>query len=258
MTYHHLDLFSGIGGWVQALRQANIKIDKQYFSEVEPYAIEIYKQHYPDAIECGDITKLDASQLKTIEGEWIITGSFPCQDISTAGEGAGINGPRSRLWFEMLRIIGELKPKYVFAENSPALRKLGLSTILQGFAECGYNVRWQNLTASQFGAIHQRRRMWLAATRNTDLLSDNSIGELSANSGNMGNQPQYNRPPDVLLSWVEWQRLKTERSILGQPLIARKNDGLPVRLHWIPRIKALGNAIVPTVAAAVINETIRK
>jgi DNA (cytosine-5)-methyltransferase 1 len=96
----------------------------------------------------------------------VIAGGFPCQDISPAGKGAGLAGDRSGLWFEMLRVIGEVGPRFVFIENSPNLRTRGLATVLQGLAGLGYNARWCVLGAGDVGAPHRRKRMWILAHSN--------------------------------------------------------------------------------------------
>jgi DNA (cytosine-5)-methyltransferase 1 len=93
----------------------------------------------------------------------IITGGFPCQDISAAGQGAGIAGSRSGLVFEMLRIADEVRPSFVFAENSPQLRTKGLATIVERFISMGYVGRVGVLGAGDIGANHERKRMWIIA-----------------------------------------------------------------------------------------------
>jgi len=93
----------------------------------------------------------------------IISGGFPCQDISSAGKGEGITGSRSGLWGEMARIIGEVRPKYVFVENSPLLVSRGLGLVLGDLAEMGYNARWGVLGANDAGAPHIRKRIWILA-----------------------------------------------------------------------------------------------
>ena len=93
----------------------------------------------------------------------VISGGFPCQDISSAGKGAGIDGERSGLWREMARIISEVRPRYVFIENSPMLRTRGLSTVLKDLAEAGYDARWGVFGACDVGAPHKRERMWILA-----------------------------------------------------------------------------------------------
>jgi DNA (cytosine-5)-methyltransferase 1 len=94
----------------------------------------------------------------------VISGGFPCQDISAAGKGAGIEGSRSGLWKEMARIIGEVRPRYVFVENSPLLISRGLTTVLSDLAQMGYDSQWGIISASDCGAPHKRDRVWVVAT----------------------------------------------------------------------------------------------
>ena len=97
----------------------------------------------------------------------VVSGGFPCQDISAAGKGAGIEGSRSGLWKEMARIIGEVRPRYAFVENSPLLIRRGLTTVLSDLAEMGYDAAWGIVSAADCGAWHQRKRLWCIAW-NTD------------------------------------------------------------------------------------------
>ena len=93
----------------------------------------------------------------------VISGGFPCQDISAAGKGAGITGERSGMWGQMARIIGEVQPQYAFVENSPMLTVRGLGTVLGDLAEMGFDARWGVLGAADVGAPHQRDRIWIVA-----------------------------------------------------------------------------------------------
>lgn len=93
----------------------------------------------------------------------VISGGFPCQDISAAGRGAGLAGARSGLWREFARIIGEVRPAHVFIENSPLLRTRGLVTVLQDLADLGFYARWGVLGADDAGACQTRKRMWIVA-----------------------------------------------------------------------------------------------
>ncbi len=99
----------------------------------------------------------------------VVSGGFPCQDISVAGKGAGIDGARSGMWGHMARIVGEVRPRYVFVENSPALLTRGLGRVLGDLAALGYDCRWTVLGAGDIGAPHQRDRFWLVARRSQDV-----------------------------------------------------------------------------------------
>ncbi|HUT44461.1 MAG TPA: DNA cytosine methyltransferase, partial [Desulfobacterales bacterium] len=108
-----------------------------------------------------DITTFDGRPWKGRVD--IISGGFPCQDISVAGKGAGITGEKSGLWGEMRRVVCEVEPGFVFVENSPALTLRGLGTVLSDLAEMGYNARWCVLGADDAGAPHRRKRIWILA-----------------------------------------------------------------------------------------------
>ena len=93
----------------------------------------------------------------------VVSGGFPCQDISAAGKGAGITGARSGMWSHMARIIGEVRPRFVFVENSPVLTSRGLGTVLGDLAALGYDAQWGVLGAVNAGAPHKRERIWIVA-----------------------------------------------------------------------------------------------
>ena len=93
----------------------------------------------------------------------VVSGGFPCTDISAAGKGAGIDGEQSGLWREMARIVREVRPRYVFVENSPMLLVRGLGQVLGDLASIGYDCRWTCLSAADRGAPHKRDRIWILA-----------------------------------------------------------------------------------------------
>jgi len=157
----YLDLFSGIGGFALGVYWAGLRFDEHYFSEVDKYAIQVYKQRFPHSIALGDIREIKGKMFQ--EKEWIITGGFPCQDISVAGKGAGLAGERSGLWFEYARIISELRPRYAIMENVGALTFRGIDAVLGSLSEIGYDAEWQDIRASDVGAPHKRERIWIVA-----------------------------------------------------------------------------------------------
>ena len=93
----------------------------------------------------------------------VVSGGFPCQDISAAGRGAGIDGERSSMWKHMARIIGEVRPRYAFVENSPMLTTRGLGTVLADLSSMGFDAKWGVVSAADVGANHQRERIWIRA-----------------------------------------------------------------------------------------------
>ena len=102
----------------------------------------------------------------------VISGGFPCTDISAAGKGAGIDGEASGMWREMARIIHEVRPRYVFVENSPMLTSRGLGRVLGDLASMGFHAKWGVLGAADVGAPHQRDRIWIVAEQmaHTDII----------------------------------------------------------------------------------------
>lgn len=108
-------------------------------------------------------TKYFFEYLREISPDLVVSGGFPCQDISAAGTREGITGKRSGLWGEMARVIGEIRPRYAFVENSPMLVRRGLTTVLGDFASMGYDAKWCVLGADDVGAPHERKRIWILA-----------------------------------------------------------------------------------------------
>ena len=94
----------------------------------------------------------------------MVSGGFPCQDISAAGAGAGIEGEKSGLWSEMARIIREIRPRYAFIENSPMLTSRGLDRVLCDLAKMGFDAEWGVIGAHHAGAPHKRDRIWIVAS----------------------------------------------------------------------------------------------
>lgn len=146
----YIDLFSGIGGFALGLRQAGIEFEEHWFSEIDKNAINIYKKHFPNAKELGDVRAIrDFSGIKAD----IITFGFPCQDLSVAGKRRGLAGDRSGLFFEAMRIIRELKPQYFIFENVKGLltNNGGADYVrcLREIADIGlYECEWQLVNTS--------------------------------------------------------------------------------------------------------------
>jgi DNA (cytosine-5)-methyltransferase 1 len=123
-------------------------------------AARVLARHWPGVPCYPDVRELRAADVEPVD---VLCGGFPCQDISLAGKGAGIDGARSGLWAEYARLIGELRPRYVIVENVPALLGRGLGRVLGDLAALGYDAEWDCLPASAFGAPHRRDRVWLVA-----------------------------------------------------------------------------------------------
>jgi DNA (cytosine-5)-methyltransferase 1 len=156
-------LFSGIGGFDLGFERAGMTTE--FFVEQTPFCQEVLRKHWPDVPIFGDIQTVDASMLPPVD---LLCGGFPCQDISAAGQGAGLDGKRSGLWAEFHRLIGELRPRYVVVENVPLLRSRGLGRILREMAALGYDAEWDCIPASAVGAPHRRDRIWIVGYPNGD------------------------------------------------------------------------------------------
>ena len=161
----------------------------------------------------------------------VVTGGFPCQDISSAGSKEGISGKSSGLWRQMARIVCEVRPRFVFVENSAMLTARGLGTVLADLAAMGFNARWGMLGASAVGAPHRRNRLWIMAYTNGNGFDQ----RIARNDGSEKN------------AWSEHRLEHHRRSgLYATPGVCRMADGVAYRLD---RLKAIGNGQVPQCAA---------
>jgi DNA (cytosine-5)-methyltransferase 1 len=235
-----LDLFSGIGGFSLGLERTG-GFETVAFCEIEEFPRRVLAKHWPEVKQYGDVRELTADVLRA-DGIAVdvITGGFPCQDLSIAGRKAGIeDGTRSGLWSEITRLCCELRPQFVIVENvanllsGPSERPgAWFGRVLGDLAEIGYDAEWRCLPASYIGAWHRRDRVWLVAYPN----------EVS------GQQGEPERP--LLGIWDLLQQFEggferwPGRSNLPQSRICGKNDGVPDVSH---RLAALGNSVVPAI-----------
>ena len=162
---NELALFAGAGGGILAGKLLGWRTVAAV--EWEPYAASVLVARQNDGLLppfpiWDDVQTFDGRPFRgRID---VVSGGFPCQDISVAGKGAGIDGERSGMWKHMARIVGEVRPRFVFVENSPALVTRGLGTVLSDLAALGYDCKWTVLGAADVGAPHKRDRFWLLAT----------------------------------------------------------------------------------------------
>lgn len=158
----HGSLFSGAGGF--ELGGHKVGIETLWNCEIEPDCRNLLKGYFPHTKQFDNIMTMNNPAYVDI-----ISGGFPCQDISIANnrkndtQTKGIKGERSGLWREMFRIISQVKPKYVIIENSPLLTKRGLEYVIQDLSKIGYCLEWQTLSARMFGFPHIRRRFYAIA-----------------------------------------------------------------------------------------------
>ena len=188
----------------------------------------------------------------------VVSGGFPCQDISAAGKGVGIDGERSGMWREMARIISEVRPKYAFIENSPMLATRGLGTVLEDLAKLGFDAEWGVLGAADVGAKHQRDRIWIVARQrelfshpyNRDIRGKQQSQSPSQTPRESGNVANANNSVRGWERWGVWSNKNSQskwdlHSIFNQPEPIRMADGVAAR---VDRLKAVGNGQVPQVA----------
>jgi len=153
-----VSLFAGIGGLDLGLERAGWECVAQV--EIEPFARRVLAKHWPAVPRFTDVREIGGSDLPACDA---IVGGFPCQDISVAGRGDGLSGERSGLWFEFLRLVQEVRPRWVLAENVPALRTRGIDTVLGGLEQEGYACWPVVVGARHVGAPHRRDRVFIVA-----------------------------------------------------------------------------------------------
>ena len=186
--------------------------------------------HLPPFPVWDDVCTFDGRPWRGIVD--VVSGGFPCQDISSAGKGAGVEaGARSGLWKEFIRIIGDVRPSFALIENSPRLVDKGLDIVLDDLAVCGYDAEWTVLGAGDCGASHERERIWILAADTRVLRCDGLIGDKrDAGSGGLGSPTIFPRSEEELVS----------------PRIVGTSNGLANR---VDRTRAVGNGQVPAVVA---------
>lgn len=233
-SFSHLGLFEGIGGFGVAIQKMGGTT--LAYCEIDKWNLQLLAKKFPEAESYGDITtscfKKYANRID------ILTGGFPCQDISVAGKGIGIEGSRSGLWSEYKRAIKETNCRYIIAENSPNLLNKGFEKILLDLSEIGYDAEWECLSASDFGAFHKRERLYFIAY-------PNGHGFKGILSRLEKGRSILSKPSDKIVI----SSLPESFEHLGNHKRIRESNGVRDQLH---RIKGLGNSIYPKVAMSII------
>ena len=266
-----MHLFAGAGGGI--LADLLLRHQPVCAVEIDEYCQQVLSARQADGTFpwfpiFADVTKFDGRPWRGVVD--VVCGGFPCQDISAAGGGSGIDGERSGLWREMARIVGEIRPRFVFVENSPLLVGRGLAVVLGDFADMGYDAQWFRLSASNCGAPHQRDRCWLVANDRSRRFSGQ--GEREVEQQRRAEAIGASAAPGILAhadSVRELQPQGRERDqrrqagLLGgagvfpawpadpadapESGLGRVVNGMANRSH---RLKAIGNGQVPRVVAA--------
>lgn len=231
-----LDLFSGIGGFALAAQMVNRDYGKEIFRtdqfvEAEPFCQKVLKKNFR-GIAVHDDIRTYSDKPRSFD---LITAGFPCQDISSAGQGEGIGGERSGLFLEVIRLIRKIRPSYVLLENVAALltgrggRDMG--TVLWELSQCGYDAEWSIVSACSVGASHMRKRVFIVAYPNS--VNAQGLALQQENKQSIQQRDHFKVPGS---------------GVRPKPRTTGMVNGVPGGVDRRKRIKALGNSVVPAVA----------
>jgi len=264
-----LSLFSGIGGFELGF-EATGRFTTVAQSEIDPYACQVLEKHW-DVPNLGSVTDIKEGDLDGIGPVDVVLGGFPCQDISCAGRGDGIEGGRSGLVFDLMRVVRMVRPRYVVLENVPMLLTgdsgRWMSAVLGELAESGYDAKWDCVPAAAVGAPHRRDRVFIVAyaerqpdppkRRKRKVSASKGAGGGLVGAGGEGDAGRE----ESLHAAGEARRVRTSGAASAariaarsgdwwqtEPDVCRVADGVP---FGVDRLRALGNAVVPQVAAIV-------
>ncbi len=228
-------LFAGIGGLDLGLERAGMTCAWQV--EIDDFARKVLAKHWPEVPKWGDV------QTFPPEG-WdcqvdLICFGFPCQDISQAGQGAGLQGSRSGLFYDSIRIAKQVRPRWLVIENVAALLTRGFDAVLWELAEIGFDCEWHCIPATYVGATHRRDRVFVIA---------NSDGKLGGAWHRFRQHGAFKRALSAGIGGIDvaldqWQ-------MEAASAISRMDDGFSGGLYK-HRVRGLGNAVVPQVAELV-------
>jgi len=225
-----LDLFSGIGGFSLAARWLG-GFQTVQFVERDPYCQRILRKHWPDVPIHDDICTFNPEPGSAD----VVVGGFPCQDISIAGNRAGIRlGTRSGLFHELMRIVRMVGARYIVLENVASICSGGLGAVLAELAGDGRTCEWACVSAADLGAWHVRNRWWAVSYPDSYRMEGGAEKPIHW-------QPALARSQNL----GEFEALR-DGPAAGTPKLCRGSDGIPARLD---RLRAIGNAVVPQVAA---------
>ena len=231
-----LDLFAGIGGFSLGLERTG-GFETVAFCEIEPYPQKVLAKHWPGVPIYDDVRELTAERLATDGiGVDVITGGFPCQDLSSSGHQKGFGGARSSLYTQMLRIAGELRPKFAIFENVTNLLAGNggrwFSRFLNDLAAVGYDAEWHCIPASAIGAAHHRDRVWVIAYPNGTMLEGSIFFKSPVIDSQESRRRQLTRAVGACLRADDYARLRPDF------------DDVPAQMG---ELKAYGNAVVPQI-----------
>lgn len=238
-----LDLFSGIGGFSLGLERTGC-FETVAFCEIDNHARKILKKHWPEIKIYNDVSSLDKETLNARIN--VVTGGFPCQDLSIAGRKGGLSASRSGLWGEMHRIICEYRPEYVIIENVANLLNgengQWFTKLLSDLASIRYDAQWHVIPASAVGTGHHRQRVWVIAYPNQERWD---VPEKIFNSIAL-QISKIRTPRSVLALLSNFRKISINASYPDH----RKLDGISEAVDSFER---LGNSIHPKIAEIIGN-----
>ena len=223
-------LFSGIGGLELGLEMTG-HFTTVWQVEIDKYARKVLARHWPHVRRHDDVCTFPTDDNWECD---VICGGFPCQDISYAGKGAGLDGERSGLFYELARVVRLVGPRYVILENVAALLTRGMGDVLGTMASLGYDCQYHCIPAAYVGAPHIRDRVFILSYTN-NVQRKGSIQEQISQQRNL--QGKLGRMGERL-----------GRQWAVEPNVGRVANGVPRRMD---RLRCLGNAVVPQVAQVV-------
>jgi len=226
-------LFSGIGGFELGFQMAG-GFDIRWQVEKDDWCRRVLAKHWPDVKRYEDITTLDAGELEKVD---LICGGFPCQEISNAGCGIGLQGPRSGLWSDFARLVCTIRPRFVIVENVRALLVRGLDEVLRDFVKIGYDARWATIPASAFGCPSWQENVFVIAY---------PAGERRAEPWDDKPHTVYGRQDG------KWETTDAINAIRrgAMPGVCRSHRRVSNR---VDRLRGLGDAVVPQVVEWIAN-----
>jgi len=247
-------LFSGVGGFELGLQRAGMEIT--WMVEINPFCRKVLDKHWPDIPKYTDVREVGKHNLPKVD---LLCGGFPCQGISKASKGKGLDDDRSGLWYEYQRIIDEMRPRWVIIENVKNILNRGFEKVLAGLWEIGYDAEWSIISACSFGAPHTRERMFIVAYPHGQRREG-----CNANQGWVGKNdrvPKINWAQNGCSGWTDrtgvitrngnWEKGDGHRFTANQRVptwpeakseVDRIAYGVP---NGVDRLGALGNAVMP-------------
>jgi DNA (cytosine-5)-methyltransferase 1 len=221
-----LDLFSGLGAFSLGLERAGMRTVA--FCDNDPWCHKILRAHWRGVPIFDDVTTLKGIHVGPVD---VIAAGFPCQDASSANPfGLGIAGERTGLFYQVIRLARELRPRFIILENVPELLDRGFGHVLRALAEIGHDAEWDCLSLGALGAPHERERLWVVS--------------YPSGSGWQGSQPNHGifERAKAALAKHGHEAFELWRQLVSGELPLRGVDGATVTMER-RRLHAIGNSL---------------